>query len=132
MGYSTGALTFHRDMFLDVPIVADLLAIRERQQLSVDESLRRANNKRYAYDYKTGEQVLKKRHEYSKLGERWDGPYTITRVHVNGNVTVKLRNNVTERLNIRRVKPYHEPTTLAVTNPVVPVQPVGHCTRART
>ena len=28
--YSPGALAFHRDMFLDVPIVADLLAIRER------------------------------------------------------------------------------------------------------
>ena len=73
-GYSPGALAFHRDMFLDVPIDVDVFAIRESQQLSVGESLPRANNKRYAYDYKAGEQVLKKRHEWSKLGERWDGP----------------------------------------------------------
>ena len=45
---------------------------------------------------------------------------------------VKLKDDVTERLNIRRIKSYHEPATAAVANPVVPVQPVGHLTRART
>ena len=80
-GYSPGALAFHRDMLLDVPIVADLLAIRERRQLSVDANLRRANAKRSSYDYQPGQEVLKKRHEYTKLGERWDGPYAIQRVH---------------------------------------------------
>jgi transposase InsO family protein len=44
-GYSPGALAFHRDMFLDVPYVADLLAVRERRQLSVDNNLCRANAK---------------------------------------------------------------------------------------
>ena len=32
------------------------------------------------------------------------------RVHVNGNVTVELREGVTERLNIRRVEPYITPS----------------------
>ena len=76
-----------------------------------------------------GEQVLKERHKWSKLGERWDGPYNITKVHVNGNVTIKLREGVSERLNIRRVKPYHEPTVRAMddgTNPAVHVQPLIH------
>ncbi len=57
--------------------------------------------------------------------------YVIKQVHVNGNVTVQLRTGVTERLNIRRVKPYHEPMvrpTDVATNPVVPVQPVCHRT----
>ncbi len=79
--------------------------------------------------------ILKKRHEWSKIGERWDGPYKIKGVHVNGNVTVQLQTGVTERLNIRRVKPHHEPLvqpTGAETNPVLPVQPVGHPTRARS
>ena len=39
-GYSPGALAFHRDMFLDVPVVADLLAIREKRHLTVDEAAR--------------------------------------------------------------------------------------------
>ena len=64
-----------------------------------------------------------------KLGERWEGPYTIQKIHVNGNVTVQLQTGVTERLNIGRVKPYYEPTVQSLgenTNPVVPVQPVGN------
>ncbi len=39
MGYLPGALAFHRDMFLDVPYVADLLAMCKCHQLSVNESL---------------------------------------------------------------------------------------------
>ena len=120
-------------MFLDIPYVADLLNIREKRQLIVDKDLRRENAKRFAFDYKVGEQVLKKHHEWSKFGERWGGPYKISKVHVNGNVTIKLRDEVLERLNIRRVKPYHEPTVRAMdtkTNPVVPTQPVSHRTHA--
>ncbi len=120
-------------MFLDVPYVADLLALRERHQLRVDKDLNLANSKRILYDYRVKDKVLKKRHEWSKLGESWDGLYKIKRVHVNGNVTVQLRTGDTEHLNIRRVKPFHEstvPPTGMNTNPVVPVQPVGHRTRA--
>ena len=40
---SPGALVFCRDMFVDVPIIADLLAIRDRRQLLIDENLRRQN-----------------------------------------------------------------------------------------
>ena len=58
----------------------------------------------------TGGKVLKKIHDRTKLGLRWEGPYPIERVHVNGNVTVALKPGVLERINIRRVKPYHEPT----------------------
>jgi hypothetical protein len=42
------------------------------------------------------------------LGVRTEGPYPINRVHVNGNLTIELRNGVTERINIRRVLPYRE------------------------
>ena len=42
---------------------------------------------------------MKKKHEYTKLGERWDGRFEINKVHVNDNVTINLREDVTERLN---------------------------------
>ncbi len=93
------------------------------------------NAKRTSHEYKVNDQILKKRHDWMKLGKRWDGPYVIKQVHVNGNVTVQLRTGVTAHLNIRRVKPYHEPTvrpTDATTNPVVQVQPVGHRTHAHS
>lgn len=115
-GYSPGSLAFRRDMLMNIPLIVDLHAIRDARQVSVDESLRRTNAKRSTYDYQVGQQVLKKKHEWTKLGRRWDGPYNITRVHCNGNVTIQLKPGVTERLNIRRVKPYHTPNIVNINN----------------
>jgi len=83
-------------MLLDVPLIADLMAIHKRRQLAVDQNLRRVNAKRSSYDYQPGQQVMKKRHEWTKLGHRWNGPYAIQRVHVNGNITIELMPGVTE------------------------------------
>ena len=41
------------------------------------------------------------------LSTRTAGPYTILQVHVNGTVTIDRGHGVSERINIRRVKPYH-------------------------
>ena len=68
--------------------------------------------KRRRYDYVQGQEVLKKIHDPTKLGERTEGPYTITRVHVNGTVTIMLTNGLTERINIRRIIPYKSRTTV--------------------
>jgi hypothetical protein len=35
-----------------------------------------------------------------------ESPYSIECVHINGNLTVLLREEITERINIRRVLPY--------------------------
>ncbi len=35
-----------------------------------------------------------------------EGPYTIERTQVNGNLTILLGEGITERINIRRVLPY--------------------------
>ena len=65
---------------------------------------------RRSYDYVQGQKVLKKYPNPDKLGRRKEGPYLITQVHTNGNVTIQLRPGITERLNIRRIEPYREPT----------------------
>ena len=39
--------------------------------------------------------IYKHQLEWAKLGERWDGPFEIKKVHVNGNVTIDLRQGVT-------------------------------------
>ena len=46
-GYSPGALAFHRDMLLDVPLVIDLLQIRNKKQVIFDENLRIINAKMF-------------------------------------------------------------------------------------
>ena len=106
LGSTPGAPAFSRDMFLNIPLVADWKAKATCHKHHVNENLCRANRKRRQYDYAPGQQVLKKVHDPTKLGVRTDGPYTIERVHVNGNLTIILRPGVTERINIRRVLPY--------------------------
>ena len=39
LGVLPGALVFRRDMFLDIPIIADLVEIQRKRQVIVDENL---------------------------------------------------------------------------------------------
>jgi hypothetical protein len=55
-----GALFFGRDMFLNIPLIADWNLIAQRREQLVNESLRRQNLKRRRYDYIMGQRVLKK------------------------------------------------------------------------
>jgi hypothetical protein len=93
-------------MCLNVPLIADWQAIAHACEHHVNENLGRANRKQCQFDYAPGQQVLKKVHDPFKLGVRTKGSYTIERIHVNGNLTILLREGITERINIRRVLPY--------------------------
>lgn len=48
---SPEALVFRRDMFVDILIMANFIAIRNRRQQLVDQNLMRHNRKRYDYHY---------------------------------------------------------------------------------
>ncbi len=93
-------------MFLNVLPIADWQAIARTREHHVNENLRRANRKQRQFDYAPGQQVLKKVHNPTKLGVRTEGPYTIERIHVNGNLTILLREGITECINIPKVLPY--------------------------
>ena len=95
-------------MFLDIPLVADLISIQQHRQHLIDESLRRANMKRRSCDYQVGQQVLQIVHDPNKLQERAIGPYTVERVHCNGTLTIRRSAHVTERINIRRLRPFKQ------------------------
>jgi hypothetical protein len=106
LGSMPGALAFAQDMFLNVPLIADWQAIARTHEHHVNENLQCVNRKRCQYDYTPEQQVLKKVHNPTKLGVRTKGPYTIERVRVNGNLSILLREGITERINICRVLPY--------------------------
>lgn len=103
-----GAIAFRRDMFLDIPIIADLVSIQQRRQQIIDEETRKLNNKRRFFDYQVGQRILIRNPEPDKLDPRFVGPYTIRRVHINGTLTIQRAPNVYQRINVRRVKPYRE------------------------
>jgi hypothetical protein len=89
-----------------VPLIADWQAIAHTHEHHVNENLHRANRKQRQYDYTPGQKNLKKVHDPTKLGVRTEGPYTIERVHVNGNLTILLHEGITECINIHRVLLY--------------------------
>ena len=67
LGVAPGNLVFQRDMFLELPLVADLVTIQERRQVLINENLRRQNSKRREWIYEVGQQVLIKADNPSKM-----------------------------------------------------------------
>ena len=106
LGSTPGSLAFSRDMFLDIPLIADWQAIARQREQRINDDLHRANIRRRHHDYCLGQKVLKKVHNPTKLGVKTTSPYPIERVYVNGNLTILLRPDVTERINIRQIIPY--------------------------
>ena len=63
---SPRALTFRRDMFVDVPIMAYLTAIRNNRQQLIDTNLQRHNQKHFDYHYTSGQRVMVKVYDPTK------------------------------------------------------------------
>ncbi len=67
-GSSPGNLVFNRDMFLNIPLIADWHAITQRREHLIHENLMRESQKRRGYDYAPQQMVLKKKWKSKKLG----------------------------------------------------------------
>ncbi|CAB9531878.1 hypothetical protein (Partial), partial [Seminavis robusta] len=86
-----------------------ILAVQRHRQSLVDKHLLRANAKRISYDYAVDDLVYKRAYLglSDKLKPTASGPYRVSRVHTNGNITIQLSAHQFERLNIRREFPKH-------------------------
>ena len=106
---SPGAAIFGRDMLFDVPFLADWKKIGEYRQRQTDKNTARENNTRLDWDYQLGDKVLLRKDGILRKSEsRYESdPWTITSVHMNGTIRVQRRTK-SERLNIRRVRPYFD------------------------
>ena len=51
LGSSPGNLVFNRDMFLNIPLIADWHAITQKREHLINKNLIRENQKRRRYDY---------------------------------------------------------------------------------
>jgi hypothetical protein len=106
LGISPGALVFGREMLLPIPIIHDYNLIRERRQRLIDLNAATQNRRRYFKDYPVGDEVLIRAHNPAGLDPRGLGPFTIAQICVNGPVTIERLDNLYERINIRRLRPY--------------------------
>lgn len=119
---SLGALVFGRDMLVDVPVIADLIAIRNNCQQLIDQNAMRHNRRRYDYHYRVDEWVMKVTKDWDKhkLIERLHGPYRTLETQTNGTVPLGMAPNVIQTVNIQKLRPYKGPTL--ETNLPFPVQ----------
>ena len=99
-------------MLFDIPFVADWNKIGEYRQKQADANMRRENKRHIDHDYCVGEQVLiRKDGTLRKAETRYKPePWNIVQVHTNGTIRIH-RGSKSERINIRRVKPYHAPAS---------------------
>jgi hypothetical protein len=72
---SPGKLVFNRDMFLNIPLIADWHAITQRREHLIHENLMRENQKRSCYNYAPKQMVLKKKWNPKKLDKQTSGQY---------------------------------------------------------
>lgn len=109
LNVSPGAMVFQRDMILPIPLIANFELIRQRRQAIVDDNSRRQNLRRHFHDYNVGDEVLivDRNKNRPTLAPIASGPYVVQQSHVNGTVTILRAPNVYERINIRRLRPYH-------------------------
>jgi hypothetical protein len=109
---SPGALIFQRDMFLEIPVIADLELLRTQRQAAIDTRTIQNNQKRISHDYQPGEHVLVRLQNPATLDAPTEGPFLIVRAYTNGTVTIRRDEMVEERINIRRLLPFRQPAVL--------------------
>ena len=80
-------------MCVDVPVIADMIAIRQRRQLLIDQNLKRHNRKRYDYHYRVNDRVTIKTYDPTKMQEKRHGPYPIAEIRTNGIVILNMDPN---------------------------------------
>jgi hypothetical protein len=96
-------------MPFDIPFIADWKKIGEHRQLLTVCNTACKNKGRINYDYKVGQKVLIRKDGILRKTEsrHLKDPWGITSVHTNGTIKVQC-GNIPERINIQRLKPFHE------------------------
>ena len=102
-------LVFGRDAILNTQFQANWNHIKERKQKIIRKNNQRENAGRIDHTYQINDKVLMKNPKHrSKYGsDPWIGPYVVVKVNDNGTLKIK-KGCVTDTINIRQLKPYHE------------------------
>jgi hypothetical protein len=112
-------LVFGRDMILPLKFKADWARIRQQRQEAIIKNNIRENKSRIYHEYKPGDKVLlTKPGIIRKLSAPRTGPHEIIGVYPNGTVLLQ-RGVIQERVNIRRLTPYFEDTTIREANAIL-------------
>ena len=95
-------------MFLDIPLISDVLTLQEARQEQVDQHVLWAYASQFSHDWNVNDQALTDEplSLSDKMKPEWTAPDIVEHVHANSTCTIRLTPNVTERLNIRQLKSF--------------------------
>ena len=102
--YSPSALVFQCDMFLNLPLITDIITLTRNHQAQINCHLLRINARRLHHEYAVGQLVYKLNFGCDKLDPVRHGPFPILCVHTNNTVTIKI-GPIHERISIRHLTP---------------------------
>jgi len=100
------ALVFQRDMLLPISCFTNWEIIHPKKQQRAQHNNFLENLRRRPFTYTFNMEVMLQDPIGENLSAKCKGPFKITKVHPNGTVTICLKNNVFQRVNIRHIKPY--------------------------
>ena len=107
MQNSPGEIAFGRNMFIYIPVIANLESIGQRRQLLINQNLARQNRNHYDYHYGVNNYIMVKKYDPTKGKEQLHGPYQILECRTNGTIVIRRENPmVQETYNIRKIIPY--------------------------
>ena len=109
---SPGGTVFNRDMIFNFKMRTDWEKVaRKRDRMAETDNIRE-NNRRKPYEYQEGEKVLIVRKHYERTGKICDapteGPFKVISTNAGIGVVEIQRGRYTERVNVRRLKPYKD------------------------
>ena len=103
--FSPGSLVFQHDMFLDLPLITDIVQLTCHRQAQIDQRLLRIHARRVSHDYAISDKVYYRNFDRNKLEAVRFGPFEILRVHTNNTVTIR-RGLTKEHVSIRHLTPF--------------------------
>ena len=108
---SPGQLVFVRDMILPIKHIADWRYIRQCNQSQIEKYVISKNSNWINYDHRVGNQVFLSYKAANNRETPFKGLCEIVQTRTNETVTLRI-GAVTNRVNIRRIKPYKKSKTL--------------------
>jgi hypothetical protein len=110
LGSSPESLTFNRDMFLNIPLIADWHSITQRHEhLIIKNLIREKEPKALLIQLYPSTKGTKEKMETSQVRQKDKWTIQSPTDTCKWYLTVELRPGISERPNIRRVIPYKKP-----------------------
>ncbi|MGH7954385.1 MAG: integrase, partial [Gloeomargaritales cyanobacterium] len=105
---SPGQLVFGRDMILNRRFTPDWERIAVRRIQQIEHNNERENRKRTLHNYQVEDLVLVEHGRPGpKISRRTEGPFAVVNVFTNGTVAIQRNPAITERINVRRIRPFY-------------------------